>query len=106
MHHATLAQHCEKVLTGAPVAEQLGIWTPQKWQALTFLPTSWPELRQAAEARPRGASATPRPCGKPARRMDRISEQIRKRHGGADIGTPASENCASPRRQLQQSGAA
>jgi len=46
------------------------------------------ELRQAAERAARGVR-DPEAMRQACERMDRISEQIRKRHGVLDIGTPA-----------------
>jgi hypothetical protein len=46
------------------------------------------ELRQAAERAAKGVR-DPEAMRQACERMDRISEQIRKRHGVLDIGTPA-----------------
>jgi hypothetical protein len=46
------------------------------------------ELRQAAERAANGVR-DPEAMRQACERMDRISEQIRKRHGVLDIGTPA-----------------
>jgi hypothetical protein len=46
------------------------------------------ELRQAAERAAKGVR-DPQAMRQACERMDRISEQIRKRHGVLDIGVPA-----------------
>jgi hypothetical protein len=46
------------------------------------------ELRHAAERAAKGVR-DPEAMRQACERMDRISEQIRKRHGVLDIGTPA-----------------
>jgi hypothetical protein len=46
------------------------------------------KLRQAAERAAKGVR-DPEAMRQACERMDRISEQIRKRHGVLDIGTPA-----------------
>jgi len=56
---------------------------------LTGIPSDlMAELRQAAERAGKGVR-DPEAMRKACERMDRISEQIRQRHGVLDIGTPA-----------------